>query len=199
MRFEGKVKEYNQGTKRNAFYSEQIEERLHLASIMLCINTANRRQRGRLRPQGNKRWPIEARKTGDGNESKEGEEGNKTRDRNEIKQGIETKGKRGRSETKQGTGRERRRKKQKGVIATSGEKKECLHQQQAFQIRQRGIRTYRRADKEVFMASWYIRNKRSHNHQQYPYFPTPPLPYASNTLRARFRFGGNNPHNSGST
>jgi hypothetical protein len=63
------------------------------------------------------------------------------------------KGKRGRSETKQGTGRERRRLKHKGRVTTSGEKTECLHQQQAFQIRQRGIRTYRRADKKVFMAS----------------------------------------------
>ncbi len=63
------------------------------------------------------------------------------------------KGKRGRSETKQGTGRERRRLKHKGRTITRGEKKEWLYQQQAFQIRQRGIRTYRRADKEVFMAS----------------------------------------------
>ena len=50
-------------------------------------------------------------------------------------------------------GIKRRRKKQKGVIATSGKKKECLHQQQAFQIRKRRIRTYKRADKEELMES----------------------------------------------
>ena len=81
--------------------------------------------------------------------------------RSERKQGIRTKGNRNKNERKRGIGAKekqsigikRRRKKQKGVIATSGERKGGLNLQQAFQIRQRGIRTYRRADKEELMAS----------------------------------------------
>ena len=84
--------------------------------------------------------------------------------RSERKQGIGTKQNkgqernktRGSSERKLDIGRERRRLKHKGRIITRGEKKECLHQQQAFQIRQRGIRTYRRADKEELIASCYF-------------------------------------------
>ena len=75
------------------------------------------------------------------------------KDRNERKQEIGTKGKRGRSETKQGTGRERRRRKCNGGIITSGEKNAYPHQQEGFQITQRGIRTYKRTDKEELMES----------------------------------------------
>ena len=72
VRFEGKVKENKQGTKCNVLNREQIEERLHLASIMPCINTANCRQRDRIRPQGNKRRRIETRETRDRNETEQG-------------------------------------------------------------------------------------------------------------------------------
>ena len=87
MRFEGKVKENKQGTKCNVLIREQIEERLHLASIMPCINTANCRQRDRIRPQGNKGRRIETRET---------------RDRNETEQGIGTKQNKGQEQNKAG-------------------------------------------------------------------------------------------------
>ena len=97
LRFVGKAKEYNQGTKRNVLKHEQNDKSQHPASKTLYISTANCRPRGWLRPQGNKRRPIEAKET---------------RDRSERKQGI---------------GIKRRRKKQKGVIVTSGEKNAYLH------------------------------------------------------------------------
>ena len=131
LRFVGKAKEYNQGTKRNVLKREQNDKSQHPASKTLYISTANCREWGKLRPKGNKRKCI-------GAKGNKGLERNKTMDR---------------SERKQGTGRERRRLKHKGRIITRGEKKECLHQQQAFQIRQRRIRTYKRADKEELMAS----------------------------------------------
>ena len=87
MRFEGKVKENKQGTKCNVLIREQIEERLHLASIMPCINTANCRQRDRIRPQGNKGRRIETRETRDRNETEQGAGAKQSRVQEEKEEG----------------------------------------------------------------------------------------------------------------
>ena len=72
LRFVGKAKEYNQGTKRNVLKHEQYDKSQHPASKTPYINTANCREWGRLRLQRNKRRRIEARETIDRSGKKQG-------------------------------------------------------------------------------------------------------------------------------